>query len=266
MTCEQMEEMLPLYVDGDVSEEEEHQAKEHLDRCPGCVATLNYLRRADAIVAAWPLVPKQMQPRLAQIDARVLPHIQRRPRFAPLRLQRAFSSSGLSAVVLVVVVALVGIAAILSSVWSGNSAPGESRAAQEARIRQVAAEFVTAANGTIQPQGTKVQSGASAARARSYLSPRYQTGLADFRRVVAGNRTLLQLGSGMSGTDRDRKTLALTMIEDDRATGYVDVTRLGNLVRVRFGFERVEADWKVARLEAARMSGANATPTLVAPR
>ncbi|MDQ3328190.1 MAG: zf-HC2 domain-containing protein [Chloroflexota bacterium] len=266
MTCEQMEALLPTYVDGEASEDEQHWIEEHLDRCPGCVSTLNYLRRADAIVAAWPAVPREMRPELAHIDARVLPQIQRRSRFAPLRLRRVFRAPGLGAVVLVVVAALVGIVSVLPSVWPGNSVPGETRAAQETRIRHVAAEFVSAANGTIQPQGAKSQSGASTVRARSYLSPRYQAGLADFRRAVAGNRTVLRLSSGRTGTERDTKALLLTMVEEDQAAGYVDVMRRGGPVRVRFGFERVEADWKIARLEAARIGGANATPTVVAPR
>jgi predicted anti-sigma-YlaC factor YlaD len=266
MTCEQLEELLPLYVDGDASEDEERQIEEHLDRCPDCVATLNYLRRADALVGAWPVVPREMQPRLAQIDARVLPRIQRRrSRFSPVRFVGAASPVGRGAVALVLITALVAMVPILPGLEFGG-APGDDRAAQEAQIRQVAAGFVTAANRTMQPPGTKSQSGASIARARSYLAPRYHAGLADFRRVVNGNGTVLRLGSGRPGTGTDRKALALTMVDGDRAAGYVDVSRLGTLVRVRFGFERVATDWKVARVEATRLGGASATPTLAPAR
>ncbi len=267
MTCEQLEELLPLYVDGDASEDEERQIEDHLDRCPDCVATLNYLRRADALVAAWPVVPREMQPRLAQIDAQVLPRIQRRrSRSSPLRLIGAATPIGRGAVALVLTAALVATASILPGLRFDSGAPGENRAVQEAQIRQVAAGFVAAANQTMQPQGTKSQSGASIARARSYLAPRYQAGLADFRRVVDGNGTVLQLASRQPGTGTDRKTLALTMVDDDRAAGYVDISRLGSMVRVRFGFERVAADWKVARVEAARLGGASATPTVAPAR
>lgn len=267
MTCEQLEDLLPLYVDGDASEVEERQIEEHLDRCPDCVATLNYLRRADALVGAWPVVPREMQPRLAQIDAQVLPRIQRRrSRFSPLRFISAATPIGRGALALVLTAALVAMVSIVPGLRFGSGAPSENRAEEEAQIRQVAAGFVTAANQTMQPQGTKSQGGASIARARSYLAPRYQAGLADFRRVVDGDGTVLNLGSGRSGTRTDRKTLALTMVDDDRAAGYVDISRLGTLVQVRFSFERVAADWKVARVEAARLGGASATPTVVPAR
>ena len=267
MTCEQLEELLPLYVDGDTSDDEERDIEKHLDRCPECVATLNYLRRADALIGAWPVVPSEMQSRLAQIDARVLPQIQRRrSRFSPVRFIGAATPIGRRAVALVLTAALIATVLTVPGLRFGNGTPGESRAAQEAQIRQVAAGFVAAANQTMQPQGTKSQSGASIARARSYLAPRYQAGLSDFRRVVDGNATVLRLGSGRSETGTDRKSLALTMVEDDRAAGYVDISRLGSLVRVRFGFERVAANWKVTRVEATRLGGASATPTMAPAR
>ncbi len=115
MSCERVEEMLPPYVDGDLSAEETREVDLHLDSCGECVATLGYLRRADAIVAGWPQTPRHMQPHLARIDEGVLPRIRQRRRLFPLlpRFNRVLPYAGLATFVLVLGAAVLALSMVL---------------------------------------------------------------------------------------------------------------------------------------------------------
>lgn len=68
---ERTEELLQLYALGEASPEERRQIERHLADCEYCRRRLTYLRRVDAIVTAWPVVPDSMLPLMPDIDAGV---------------------------------------------------------------------------------------------------------------------------------------------------------------------------------------------------
>lgn len=68
---ERTEELLQLYALGEASLEERRQVERHLADCEYCRRRLAYLRRVDAIVTAWSVVPDSMLPLMPAIDAGV---------------------------------------------------------------------------------------------------------------------------------------------------------------------------------------------------
>jgi anti-sigma factor (TIGR02949 family) len=72
--CTKCEEMLQVYVDGELSDEEVAELEVHLDRCGYCRKRYRFERKLRAFVrkAALEPVPSDLQARLAQL--RVHPH------------------------------------------------------------------------------------------------------------------------------------------------------------------------------------------------
>lgn len=76
--CERMEELLPLYVEGEATADERKLVEEHLDQCEDCREMLPYLQTVSDGLAALPVVPEQMRSRLPTIDERVRQRTKRR--------------------------------------------------------------------------------------------------------------------------------------------------------------------------------------------
>lgn len=76
--CERMEELLPLYVEGEATADERKLVEEHLSQCADCREMLPYLQTVSDGLAALPVVPEQMRSRLPTIDERVRQRTKRR--------------------------------------------------------------------------------------------------------------------------------------------------------------------------------------------
>lgn len=113
--CHQIEELLPLYADGDVSAEERRLIEEHLQCCPDCRSTLRYIRRADEIVGNWPEMPEDMLSRQARIDKGVCRRIREtRPLPPQGAVGHTLNLAASLALVLVAAALVLGVYAVLS--------------------------------------------------------------------------------------------------------------------------------------------------------
>jgi photosystem II stability/assembly factor-like uncharacterized protein len=113
MNCDQIDDALPRYLDGEASEFERRSVERHLASCSSCRVTLRNLRRVDSIVAAWPELPDEMRPYLTIVDERVRRRIRRARLLRPtlLVLRRTLSLAVSAAIV--VIVAGLGLALLL---------------------------------------------------------------------------------------------------------------------------------------------------------
>ncbi len=113
--CYRIEELLPLYADGDVSAEERRLIEEHLQCCPDCRSTLRYIRRVDDIVGNWPEMPEDMLSRQATIDQGVHRRTRETRSFPPQgAVGRTLNLAASLALVLVAAALVLGVYAILS--------------------------------------------------------------------------------------------------------------------------------------------------------
>jgi hypothetical protein len=113
MGHESIRGLLPAYIDGYLPDEEYGRVDRHLRACDACSAVLLRLRRIEALVASGPAEPADMRMRAARVDAAVLREIRRKRR--PGRgLGRVLNLAGLTAFVLLMGLAVGGVAAMLS--------------------------------------------------------------------------------------------------------------------------------------------------------
>lgn len=83
MDCAGVQELLPAYVDGELSPSERRRIEEHVLGCWDCWTLLRRLRWIQANVATWPEVPSEMQPWLATIDLTLRHRLRRERRRRP---------------------------------------------------------------------------------------------------------------------------------------------------------------------------------------
>lgn len=104
MICEHIEELLPEYLDGELTDNRRRLVEEHLESCASCRAMLLGLRRVDAAVASWPALPDEMRSRLPSIDDGVRRGIRRERLLGPalVVMRRTLSLTVSAAVVLIV--------------------------------------------------------------------------------------------------------------------------------------------------------------------
>ncbi len=77
MSCEQIEELLPQFLDGELLGDAQRLVEDHLETCASCRAMLFALRRVGALAATWPVLPTEMYPYLPIIDQGVRRGIRR---------------------------------------------------------------------------------------------------------------------------------------------------------------------------------------------
>src|SRR3990172_11941902 len=123
--CEQMEELLPRYADGEAAPAEREPIEEHLGRCDDCRTMLHALRDVDAVIAALPVVPESMRLRLPVINAGVRRGMERRgPRLPVLPLWgRAWSIAASVAFVLFIGAVTLVLSSALSQMQQATQ-PG----------------------------------------------------------------------------------------------------------------------------------------------
>ncbi|MBI2954962.1 MAG: zf-HC2 domain-containing protein [Chloroflexi bacterium] len=128
ITCEQMEELLPLFIDGDASSDERKLVEDHLGKCEACRRMQDRVWRLNAAIARLPVVPERMQPALSRIDEGVRGQIrQRRFLFPHLRLL----SGTLKAAGSIASVLLIGAMALLLSSVLSQVQPTKNPVTQE---------------------------------------------------------------------------------------------------------------------------------------
>jgi hypothetical protein len=201
MSCEHMEELLPPYVDGNLRADEALEVERHLDDCEGCAAMLGYLRRADAVVASWPQVPRRMQPHLARIDEHVLPRIRRRRRFPSMlpSAARVLPYMGLAAFVLVIGAAVLALSVMLPQLRLDDTnktilgpakrpspavtptAPADRQDSRDAPTKLTAA-FVEAATRSLWARDAS-EALEYERRARSYIGQDYESSIASLEQL-----------------------------------------------------------------------------------
>lgn len=83
MTCERIEELLPLYVEGDISGDDRRLLEAHLEGCAACRESLAASRSIEAaLVSRRELLPDASRTAAAVIE-RLRPHRSERPYYRP---------------------------------------------------------------------------------------------------------------------------------------------------------------------------------------
>ncbi|MGH2458391.1 MAG: zf-HC2 domain-containing protein [Chloroflexota bacterium] len=105
MECGPIEELLPGYLDNELSSDGRRRVDAHLEACGSCRALLHDLRRVDSIVAGWSDPPDAMRPYLSGIDGTVLGRLGRGRWLRPslVLARRALSLAVTAAIVLIVI-------------------------------------------------------------------------------------------------------------------------------------------------------------------
>jgi anti-sigma factor RsiW len=234
-----VEELLPPYVDGNLTDAETRQVEGHLDGCGACAAFLDYLRRSDAVVLGWPDMPRRMRPQLARIDDAVLPRIRSRSGrpwiLAAGRRTRTVPGFGIA--VSALLIALVALASLLATRLPGTQTSSEKTTEQQ--VASISSAFVEDARRSLPAAGERVFDPRAAARARSYLASDYPEGLADFRRVWGDRRA--PGPTPAAGTVRADGDSAMVLIP----------AGANKEVRIRLRLARRDGLWRITKVEPA---------------
>ena len=116
MTCDPIEDLLPGYLDGELSLDVRRRVEEHLAACASCRALLQDVRRVDQIVAGWPDPPDEMRSFLTDIDDAVLGRVRRERRsFPSLILARRALRLAVTAAIVVVAIGLGAALLVMGS-------------------------------------------------------------------------------------------------------------------------------------------------------